>query len=82
MARQLRVECEGPLYHVSARGSAGQAIYKDDRDRARFVDLLVREVAQQHWRGYASCLMDNHSHLLLETPEPNLSHGMRRLNGG
>ena len=81
MARQLRLEFEGALYHVTARGNARQAIYKDDRDRARFVGLLAREVAQQHWRCYAYCLMDNHYHLLLETPEPNLSQGMRRLNG-
>ncbi len=47
MARQLRVECEGALYHVTARGNARQAIYKDDRDRDRFVDLLAWEVAQR-----------------------------------
>ena len=81
MARQLRLEFPGALYHVTARGNARQAIYRDDRDRARFVDVLAREVAQQQWRCYAYCLMDNHYHLLLETPEPNLSHGMRRLNG-
>ncbi len=81
MARQLRVEFDGALYHVTARGNARHAIYKDDRDRGRFVDLLAREVAQQPWRCYASCLMDNPSHLLLETPAPNLSHGMRRLKG-
>ena len=81
MARQLRIEFEGALYHVTARGNARQAIYADDRDRARFVDLLAQEVAQQRWRCYAYCLMDNHYHLLLETPEPNLSQGMRRLNG-
>ncbi len=50
LARQLRIEFEGALYHVTARGNARQAIYTDDRDRARFVDLLAREVAQQHWR--------------------------------
>lgn len=80
MARQLRLEFEGALYHVTARGNAFQAIYTDDHDRARFLDLLAREIAQQHWRCYAYCLMDNHYHLLLETPEPNLSQGMRRLN--
>ncbi len=81
MARQLRVEFEGALYHVTARGNARQAIYRDDRDRARFLDLLAREIAQQQWRCYAYCLMANHYHLLLETPEPNLSQGMQRLNG-
>ena len=81
MARQLRVEFEGALYHVTARGNARQAIYKDDLDRAHFLTVLAREIAQQQWRCYAYCLMNNHYHLLLETPEPNLSQGMRRLNG-
>ncbi len=81
MARQVRLEFEGALYHVTARGNGRHAIYKDDRDRIRFLELLARESTQQHWRCYAYCLMDNHYHLLLETPEPNLSRGMRRLNG-
>lgn len=80
MARQLRLEFEGALYHVTARGNASQAIFLDDHDRARFLDLLAREIAQQQWHCYAYCLMENHYHLLLETPEPNLSRGMRRLN--
>jgi REP element-mobilizing transposase RayT len=46
-----------------------------------FVDLLRKEVRQQKWICYAYCLMDNHYHLLIETPEPNLVRGMRRLNG-
>jgi REP element-mobilizing transposase RayT len=81
MARQLRLEFAGALYHVTARGNARQAIYADDQDRGRFLDLLAREIAQQRWRCYAYCLMDNHYHVLLETPEPTLSQGMRRLNG-
>ncbi|RMH02814.1 MAG: addiction module toxin RelE [Nitrospirae bacterium] len=81
MARPLRLEYAGALYHVTAWGNAGQAIYEDDADRVRFLELLAREIAQQRWRCYAYCLMDNHYHLLLETPEPNLSRGMRRLNG-
>lgn len=81
MARQLRLEFAGALYHVTARGNARQAIYADDQDRAHFLDLLAREIVQQRWRCYAYCLMDNHYHVLLETPEPTLSQGMRRLNG-
>ena len=81
MARQLRLEYEGALYHVTARGNGRQAIYLDDTDRRRFLDLLGQEIEQQQWRCYAYCLMDNHYHLLLETPEGNLSRGMRRLNG-
>jgi len=49
-------------------------------DRQRYVDTLAREVSQQNWRCYAWCLMDNHYHLLIETPEGNLVSGMRRLN--
>ena len=80
MARQLRLEFAGGLYHLTARGNAQAAIYKDDDDRIRFLDLLGREIAQQGWLCYAYCLMDNHYHLLIETPEANLSKGMRRLN--
>jgi putative transposase len=81
MARPLRLEFPGALYHVTARGNARQRIYLNDEDRHLFLDLLGKEVAQQGWRCYAYCLMDNHYHLLLETPEPTLVAGMRRLNG-
>ena len=81
MARQLRLDYPGALHHVTARGNAQQPIFLDDADRYRFLTLLGEEILQQHWRCYAFCLMGNHYHLLLETPEPNLSRGMRRLNG-
>jgi REP element-mobilizing transposase RayT len=81
MARQLRLEFEGAFYHVTARGNAGEKIYLDDGDRRSFLRLLGKEIQQQRWLCYAYCMMDNHYHLLLETPEPNLSRGMRRLNG-
>ncbi len=81
MARPLRLEFPGALYHVTARGNARADIYLDDQDRLVFLDLLGKEVRQQRWRCAAYCLMGNHYHLLLETPEPNLSRGMRRLNG-
>lgn len=80
MARQLRLEFPGALYHLTARGNAQAAIFVDDSDRTRFLDLLRREVEQQGWLCYAYCLMGNHYHLLVETPEANLSKGMRRLN--
>lgn len=80
MARPLRLQFPGAVYHVTARGNARQPIFLDDRDRHRFVDLLAEEVEQQRWLLYAWCLMDNHYHLLFETPEPNLVAGMRRLN--
>ncbi len=80
MSRPLRLQFPGAVYHVTSRGNAGQAIFADDRDRARFLDLLAREIEQQRWRCHAYCLMDNHYHLLIETPEANLSRGMGRLN--
>jgi len=81
MSRPLRLEFPGALYHVTARGNARQKIYLDAEDRRLYLELLGKEVTQQGWRCYAYCLMDNHYHLLIETPEPNLVAGMRRLNG-
>jgi REP element-mobilizing transposase RayT len=81
MARPLRLEFSGAVYHITARGDRQEPIAEDDDDRLTFIDLLGKEVSQQGWILYAFCLMDNHYHLLLETPEPNLVRGMRRLNG-
>jgi REP element-mobilizing transposase RayT len=81
MARPLRLEFAGALYHLTARGNRQESIFLDDRDRQTFLDLLGKEVQQQGWVCYAYCLMDNHYHLMMETPEPNLVRGMRRLNG-
>lgn len=81
MARPLRLEYASALYHLTARGNARADIFVDDDDRRRFLELLGKETTQQGWRCYAYCLMDNHYHLLIETPEPNLVAGMRRLNG-
>ena len=81
MSRPLRLEFPGALYHVTARGNARADIFLDDEDRDRFLLLLKDEIIQQGWRCYAWCLMDNHYHFLIETPEANLSRGMQRLNG-
>ncbi len=80
MSRQLRLQFPGAVYHVTSRGNARQDIFADDADRARFLDLLGREIEQHRWRCHAYCLMGNHYHLLVETPEANLSRGMGRLN--
>jgi REP element-mobilizing transposase RayT len=72
MARPLRLEFAGAVYHVTARGNAAQEIFLDDQDRERFLELLAREVTQQGWRCYAYCLMDNHYHLVFETRSANL----------
>jgi len=81
MARPLRVEFPGALYHVTSRGNAGQEVFLDDGDRLNFLDILAEVVERYRFICYAYCLMGNHYHLLLETPEANLSRGMRQLNG-
>ena len=81
MARPLRIEFPGALYHVTSRGNARQPIFLDDGDRHIFLDRLGEVVESHHWDCHCYCLMTNHFHLLVETPEPNLSRGMRRLNG-
>ena len=81
MARPLRIEFPGALYHITARGNAGQDIFLDARDSQRFLDLLGEVATRCRWRCTAYCLMTNHYHLVVETPAPNLSHGMRQLNG-
>lgn len=81
MARPLRLEFPGAFYHLTSRGDQRGAIFADDTDRRVFLDLLGKEVRQQGWICYAYCLMGNHYHLLIETPQPNLVRGMRRLNG-
>ena len=81
MSRPLRITFPGALYHMTSRGNAQAAIYADAGDRQAFLDLLGQVVQRYHWLCHAYCLMDNHYHLLLETPEGNLSQGARQLNG-
>jgi putative transposase len=80
VARALRLEIPGAVYHVTSRGNAGADIFLDDDDRRLFLGVLTRAVGRFAWLCHAFCLMDNHYHLLLETPRPNLSRGMRSLN--
>jgi len=81
MARPLRIEFEGAVYHVTSRGNAGIDIFLDDVDRIRFLEILGRTVDRFGWICHAYCLMTSHFHLLIETPDPNLSRGMQHLNG-
>jgi putative transposase len=81
VSRPLRIEWPGGLYHVTSRGNRREAIVEDDEDRLAWVDLLGQCCERFNWRVHAWCLMTNHYHLLLETPEANLSLGMRHLNG-
>lgn len=81
MSRPLRIEFPGAFYHVTSRGNARKKIYLSDIDRVSFVETLAWVVGRFGWNCHAYCLMDNHFHLLIETPMPNLSLGMRQLNG-
>ncbi len=81
MARPLRIEFAGALYHVTSRGNAQGKIYKTDADRQEFLSLLNNVCNRFEWYCHAYCLMDNHYHLLIETNRPTLSKGMKFLNG-
>lgn len=81
MARPLRIEFPGALYHVTARGNARADIFLDGHDRDRFLHILAKVIGRYAWICHAYCLMGNHHHLLIETPRPNLAAGMRQLNG-
>lgn len=81
MTRPLRVELSDSYYHVMARGNRRESIYLNDEDRRAFLGLLDRLYERLGWTCYAYCLMTNHYHLLLHTPGPDLSKGMRELNG-
>ncbi len=81
MARPLRIEYPGAFYHITSRGNAGDSIFKNNRDRRFFLEILGETVERFRWVCHTYCLMDNHYHLVLETPEANLSRGMRHLNG-
>jgi putative transposase len=81
MARPLRLEFSGALYHITSRGDHREDIFMDDVDRQSFLNILGQVCARTGWICHAYCLMDNHYHLVIETPKPNLSKGMRQLNG-
>jgi putative transposase len=81
MARPLRLEFAGAVYHLTSRGNARQKIFFNDGDRELFFQTLAHVVSRYSWVCHAYCLMANHYHLLVETPKANLSIGMRQLNG-
>ena len=81
MARPLRIEFAGALYHITARGNARQNIYLTDEDRQRFLALVHRACDRYQWQCHAYCLMSNHYHLLIETQTPTLSKGMSKSKG-
>jgi len=81
MARPLRIEYEGAIYHVTSRGNAGMNIFRSDSDRQLFLKTLADVIDDMGWLCHSYCLMDNHYHLVIETPNANLGKGMRQLNG-
>jgi len=81
MARPLRIEFPGALYHVTSRGDRQEPIYEDDDDRRAYLEILGDVIERFHCFCYAYCLMGNHYHLVIETLEGNLSKAMRHLNG-
>ncbi|MBQ0797928.1 MAG: transposase [Porticoccaceae bacterium] len=81
MSRPLRLEFPNALYHITSRGDRREDIYDDDVDRAAFLTVFSGVINQCNWVCYAYCLMSNHYHLLVQTPDSNLSKGMRQLNG-
>lgn len=78
MARQPRVEYAGALHHVMSRGNDGIPFLGDDEDRALLLDHLAQEITRSGWLLHDYCLMTNHYHLVIETPECTLSTGMHR----
>ena len=80
MARPLRIEYSGAFYHVMNRGNAGEKIFKGKRDREKFLEYVEKAVERFSLVIHSYCLMDNHYHLLIETPEPNLSSAVQWLN--
>jgi REP element-mobilizing transposase RayT len=81
MARKVRIQYPGAIYHVMNRGDRREAIFEDDEDRERLLEALTQACQKTGWQAHAYCLMRSHFHLVLETPQPNLVVGMKWLLG-
>src|SRR6266513_1333142 len=77
MARQLRIQYEGAIYHLMNRGDRREEIVRDNVDRNRFLETLGASCLKTGWQVHAYCLMANHFHLVVETPKANLVEGMK-----
>src|SRR5437667_6182787 len=77
VARKLRVQYPGAIYHLMNRGDRREPIFKDDADRKRFLETLAEACGKTQWQVHAYCLMTNHFHLVVETPQANLVAGMK-----
>jgi len=82
MARPLRIEFPGAIYHVMSRGTGRQTVFRDEGDYQRLCDGLAVVVSRSGWDLLSFVLMPNHFHLLVRTPQPNLSRGMQYLTSG
>jgi len=80
LGRPIRIQFPGAVYHVFSRGNRGEDIFFDDEDRNHFLKIFSSTVNRLNWLCHAYCLMSNHYHLLIETPEGLLSNGMQYLN--
>jgi len=76
MARKLRIQYPGAIYHVMNRGDRREGLFEDDQDRQRFVQTLAEACAKTDWQVHADCLMKTHFHLVVETPRANLVPGV------
>ena len=81
MARKLRIPYPGAIYHGMNGGDRREAIFGDGEDRQRLLQTLTEATEKTGWQVHAYCLMSNHFHLVLETPQPNLVAGMKWLLG-
>src|SRR6266511_4087257 len=77
MARKLRIQFPGAIYHIMSRGDRREDIFRDDFDRESFQQTLADVCAKTAWQVHAFCLMPNHFHLVVETPQANLVAGMK-----
>lgn len=81
MAKPIRIEYNGAVYHITTRVNTRRPIFKDDTDRLLFLNTLEQVNKRYNWHCHAYCLMKNHYFLVIETPDGNLSMGMKHLNG-
>ncbi|MBI9086624.1 MAG: transposase [Desulfobacterales bacterium] len=81
MARSLRISFEGAFYHVTSHGNERKPVFKSKRDREKFLEYLESATERYTAVVHAFCLMDNHYHLLIETPAGNLPQIMPHING-
>ena len=81
MARRGRVEYPGGVYYIKAKGKGSEPIFREASDMRRFLEILTETAFRFKWLCHSYCLLEDHYHLLLETPQGNLSRGMRQVNG-